>query len=55
MAITKTDFINYTRCPRYVALLNIKKDKLKSEITYEEYKKEETKEINKYGGGGGGG
>ena len=44
MAITKTDFINYTRCPRYVALLNIKKDKLKSEITYEEYKKEETKE-----------
>ena len=41
MAITKTDFINYTRCPRYVALLNIKKDKLKSEITYEEYKKEE--------------
>ena len=44
MAITKTDFINYTRCPRYVALLNIKKDKLKSEITYDEYKKEETKE-----------
>ena len=45
MAITKTDFINYTRCPRYVALLNIKKDKLKSEITYEEYKKEETKAV----------
>lgn len=44
MAITKTDFINYTRCHRYVALLNVKKNKLNSEITYEEYKKEEQQE-----------
>ena len=43
MAITKTDFINYTRCPRYVALLNIKKDKLKSEMENQQRKKNKTK------------
>ncbi len=37
MAITKTDFINYTRCPRYVALAKIHQDKLAAEIGYEEY------------------
>ena len=41
MAITKTNFINFTRCPRYAALDNIKKDRLDADITYEEYKKEE--------------
>ena len=44
MAITKTNFINYTRCPRYVALDEIKKDKLTSKMTLEEYKQEEQDE-----------
>ena len=44
MAITKTKFINYIRCPRYVALDNLKKEKLDSIVTYEEYKKEENEE-----------
>lgn len=41
MAITKTKFINYIRCPRYVSLDDIKKEKLDSIVTIEEYKKEE--------------
>ena len=41
MAITKTNFINFSRCPRYVALSEIKKDKLNADITYEEYLEEE--------------
>ena len=41
MAISKTDFINYSRCPRYAALEEIKKEKLDADITYEEYKEEE--------------
>lgn len=41
MAITKTKFINYVRCPRYVALDDLKKEKLNSMISIEEYKKEE--------------
>lgn len=41
MAITKTDFINYSRCPRYVALENIKKEKLDADVTYEDYKNQE--------------
>ncbi len=41
MAITKTKFINYIRCPRYVSLDDIKKEKLNSVVTIEEYKKEE--------------
>lgn len=44
MAITKTNFINYTRCPRYVALDELRKDKLTSSISYEEYKAEELEE-----------
>ena len=44
MAITKTDFINYTRCRRYPALENIRKEKLESDLTVEEYLKEENKE-----------
>ncbi len=41
MAITKTKFINYIRCPRYVSLDDIKKEKLDSIVSIEEYKKEE--------------
>ena len=32
MAITKTNFINYSRCPRYVALDDIKHEKLNSMV-----------------------
>ncbi len=41
MPITKTNFINYSRCPRYAALDNIKKEKLLSDISYDEYLEEE--------------
>ena len=41
MAITKTKFINYVRCPRYVALDDLKKEKLDSMVTIDEYKREE--------------
>ena len=47
MAITKTKFINYVRCPRYVALDDLKKEKLDSMITIGDYKKEE--ELEKIG------
>lgn len=43
MAITKTDFIEFSRCKRYVALENIKKEKLQADVTYEEYKNQELK------------
>lgn len=41
MPITKTNFINYSRCARYQALDNIKKEKLLTDISYEEYQEEE--------------
>lgn len=41
MAITKTDFINYTRCKRYAALEEIKKEKWDADISYKEYKEKE--------------
>jgi hypothetical protein len=44
MAITKTNFINYSRCRRYCALAEIKKEKLMADISYGEYKKEELDE-----------
>lgn len=44
MAITKTKFINYTRCPRYVALDNLETEKLNSDITFESYREEEQQE-----------
>ena len=44
MAITKTNFIEYTRCRRFPALENIRKDKLESHMTIEEYKKQELSE-----------
>lgn len=46
MAITKTDFINYTRCRRYPALEEIHNDKLTSDMSLEEYLKQE--ENDKY-------
>lgn len=45
MAITKTKFIQYIRCPRFVALDNVKKEKLGSMITFEEYHQEEEEEM----------
>ncbi len=45
MAITKTNFIEFTRCRRYPALESIRKDKLDSKLTIEEYKKEEESEM----------
>ena len=44
MAVTKTKFINYTRCPRFVSLEDINYKDLKNDITYEEYKEEEKQE-----------
>ena len=41
MPITKTNFINYSRCARYAALDNIKKEKLLSDISYDDYIEEE--------------
>lgn len=44
MAVTKTDFINYTRCPRYAALEEVRKEKLDADISYKEYKEKEANE-----------
>ena len=44
MAITKTKFINYGRCKRYVALDDVKKNRLDADISYEEYLEEELEE-----------
>lgn len=41
MAISKTDFINISRCSRYAALDEIKKERLDADISYEKYKEEE--------------
>ena len=43
MVITKTRFLNLTRCPRFVSLDN----KFVDSITYEDYKKEELREQTK--------
>jgi len=43
MAITKTKFINYIRCSRYVALDDLKQNQLESDVTFKEYREEETK------------
>ncbi len=47
MAITKTDFINYTRCRRYAALDEVHKEKLDADISYQDYKKQEEQDIVK--------
>ncbi len=41
MAITKTDFINFTRCPRFAALSELRKEKLDADISYDTYKEQE--------------
>ncbi len=43
MAISKTKFINYTKCPRYCALEKVKKDRLDADVSFLEYKEEEKK------------
>ena len=45
MAVTKTDFINFTRCKRYFNLEDIRKNKLNSKMTISEYKAQEKEEI----------
>ena len=45
MAVTKTDFINYTRCSRYVALEEVRHEKLDADISYDDYKKQEEQDI----------
>ena len=45
MAVTKTDFINYTRCKRYFNLEDIRKTKLNSKMTIAEYKEQEKDEL----------
>ena len=44
MAVTKTNFINYIRCPRFVSLEHLKKEKLDSFVTLEQYLEEEQEE-----------
>ena len=44
MAITKTNFINFTRCPRYAGLEEVKKDKLEADISLDKYREEEYNE-----------
>ena len=46
MAVTKTDFINYTKCPRFMALSEIKKERLEADVFYDDYNKQKNK--NKY-------
>ncbi|MEG0994594.1 MAG: DUF2779 domain-containing protein [Bacilli bacterium] len=41
MAITKTKFINYIRCPRYAALDKIHMEKLDADVSYKDYQEEE--------------
>lgn len=43
MAITKTKFINYNRCPYYYFLDNVNHSKLNQKVTYEEYFEEQNK------------
>ena len=45
MAVSKTDFINYSRCPRYAVLDKIKKEKFDADISIAEYKKQEKKDM----------
>lgn len=45
MAISKTDFINYSRCNRYAFLDKIKKEKYDADISIDEYKNQEKQEM----------
>jgi hypothetical protein len=44
MSITKTRFINFIRCPRYVALDKVHKEKLEADVSLGEYMEEERAE-----------
>lgn len=44
MAVSKTDFINYSRCVRYAVLDKVKKEKLDADIGLVEYKRQEKKD-----------
>ena len=44
MAITKTDFLELSRCPRYSFLENLKTSALKQDMSYEEYQEKEKKD-----------
>ena len=41
MAITKTKFVEYTRCDRYVLLEDIRCEFLQNPISYQKYKEQE--------------
>ena len=41
MAVSKTDFINFSRCPRYVVLDKIKKERLDADVSLSSYKEQE--------------
>ena len=45
MAVSKTDFINYSRCVRYAVLDKIKKDKFDADISIADYKNQEKKDL----------
>lgn len=45
MAISKTDFINYSRCNRYAFLDKVKKEKYDADISIDEYKNEEKQDM----------
>lgn len=45
MALTKTKFINYIRCPRYCSLDEVKDNQLMTDVSFEEYKEEEKRLI----------
>jgi len=45
MAISKTDFINYSRCNRYAFLDKIKKEKYDADISIDEYKNQEKQDM----------
>ena len=45
MAVSKTDFINYSRCPRYAVLDKIKKEKFDADVSIAEYKNQEKKDM----------
>lgn len=44
MAITKTDFLEFSRCSRYVALEKVRKDRLDADVSYNDYKQKEYRE-----------
>ena len=45
MAVSKTDFINYSRCPRYIVLDKIKKERFDADISISDYRSQEKDEF----------